>query len=101
MAENNKQDYFKKAEELKNEKNTLQEEKKEEQNEGFKKLYLKCKKNDKVWMYKVMDSFTLEMKQGIVGNELKKESKNFNDEDQLNCFLNKQISLKRKKGYEC
>ena len=101
MSENNKQDYFKKAEELKNEKNILQEEKKEEQDEGFKKLYLKCKKNDKVWMYKVLDSFTLEMKQGIVGNELKKESKNFNDEDQLNCFLNKQISLKRKKGYEC
>ena len=48
-----------------------------------------------------MDSFTLEMKQGILGNELKKESKNFNDEDQLNCFLNKQINLKRKKGYEC
>ena len=101
MSENNKQDNFKKAEELKNEKKNLNDEQKKDNDEGFSKMYLKCKKNDKIWMYKVLDTFSLEMKQGIIGNELKIEKKNFNDDDQLNCYLNKQINLKRKKGYEC
>ena len=104
MSETIKQEYFKKAEELKNEKNekniSERKEKKEEEEEGYEKMYLECKKNNKIWMYKVKDSFTLEMKQGIIGNDLKKDSKSFNDEDQLNCYLNKQIHLKRKKGYE-
>ena len=87
MSEKEKKEYLIKAEEMNKE-------------EKYERMYLKCKKNDKVWMYKLLDSLTLEIKEGVLGNNLKKESINFNDSEQLECYLNKHINLKRKKGYE-
>lgn len=100
MSENEKKDYLKKAEEMKKKEMIKKEEIEEDDTDNYERMYLKCKKNDKVWMYRVLDTFTLEIMEGILGNKLKKEIKNFNDEDQLECYLNKQINLKRKKGYE-
>ena len=100
MSENEKKDYLIKAEEMKKKEMNKKEEIAEEDIDNYDRMYLKCKKNDKVWMYRVLDTFTLEIMEGILGNKLKKEIKNFNDEDQLECYLNKQINLKRKKGYE-
>ena len=66
--------------------------------DNFTKMELKCKNNDKIWMYKV-DEDILVIKEGLINKKLKEETINFNDEDQLECYLNKQIILKKNRGY--
>ena len=51
-------------------------------------------------MYRKTDEYNLELKSGTIGSDLKLDSKSFNDNEQLECYLNKQILIKKKKGYE-
>lgn len=66
--------------------------------DDFTKMELKCKNNEKIWMYKVEEDILL-IKEGVINKKLKEETINFNDEDQLECYLNKQIILKKNRGY--
>ncbi len=51
-------------------------------------------------MYKKeLEQNNLIMFSGILGSKIKKENKIFLDDDQLECYLNKQIELRRTKGY--
>lgn len=75
-------------------------EEKEDEYEEYIKYELKCKNKDKIWMYKIEDEDNkLLMYNGMIGSKMKKEEKKFLDDEQLNCYLNKQLLLKRKKGY--
>ena len=64
----------------------------------FNKMELICKNKHKIWMYKVAEDI-LVIKEGLIDKKLKEETINFNDEDQLECYLNKQIILKKNRGY--
>ena len=66
--------------------------------DDFTKMELKCKNKQKIWMYKVNEDILL-LKEGIINKKLKEVTINFNDEDQLECYLNKQIILKKSRGY--
>ena len=66
--------------------------------DDFTKMELTFKNKHKIWMYKVEEDI-LVIKEGLINKKLKEETINFNDEDQLECYLNKQIILKKNRGY--
>ena len=104
LSEREKNRYINEAEEKKKEldgeKEEKEEKEKESEYEGYKKYELKCKNKCKLWMYKKeLEQNNLIMCSGILGSKIKKENKIFLDDDQLECYLNKQIELRRTKGY--
>ena len=78
----------------------VKEEKKvnNEKIDAYIKMELNCKNMHKIWMYKI-EGEKLDIKEGVINKKLKESTMNFNDEDQLECYLNKQIILKKKRGY--
>ena len=66
--------------------------------DDYTKMELICKSMHKIWMYKI-EGEKLDIKEGVINKKLKESIINFNDEDQLECYLNKQIILKKKRGY--
>lgn len=79
----------------------VKEEKKvnNEKIDAYIKMELNCKNMHKIWMYKI-EGANLDIKEGVKNKKLKESIIRFNDEDQLECYLNKQIILKKKRGYE-
>ena len=97
LPEIKKNEYKKTAYQLLQHTEENKEENKEELDD-FIKMELKCKNNNKSWMYKI-DNDVLVIKEGNIETKLKEDIINFNDEEQLECYLNKQIILKKNRGY--
>lgn len=100
LSEIEKEIYINRANILKTERKKSNENNKLNEDSEFVKMILNCKKNIKIWMYKKLDEYNLILKQGTRGSDLKTENKCFNDTQQMDCYLNKQILLKKKRGFE-